>query len=217
MSNSIRDRLISYLAAGVSQSAAAEAVGVSPSYVTELLDQPGVRSEVAAVRGETLHKQLKADEKLELGEAKALEKMVAMIPYSRNLGEVTKTFAVLNAAKRKAAVLRGEESGASGVSVTIVLPKAAELMLQVNSQNNVVEVQGRSIAPLPSKELPKLAASLRQRASDQLAVPSLEAPEPPHVVEHGLRREERDRVAAQERLSILDDHKLVLNGVQVVI
>lgn len=216
--SSVREKLINYLAAGVSQSAAAEAVGVTPSYVSQLLEEDGVRGEIAGVRGETLNKQLKQDELVEQGEKAALEKMIAMLPYSRSLSETTKAFATLNAAKRKSIEALGRDNNNSGIAVTIVMPQAASVMMQVNVDNQVVEIAGKSIAPLPSAQLPGLAARLKERLEGTVAVPPLPAPEPkPHVVEHQLRRESLDRVAAQQKLSVLDDHTMILNGVKVVI
>lgn len=215
--SSVREKLISYLAAGVSQSAAAEAVGVTPSYVTQLLDEEGVRSEIAAARGETLNKQLKQDELVERGEKAALEKLINMLPYAKSLGETAKVFSILNGAKRKAELARATEDNSTGLSVTITLPQAAALMLNINSQNQVVEIQGKSIAPLPSRELPKLADRLKQRMGES-HVPALEAvPRKQHVEEFHQRQETADQAEATRKLSILDDHKLVLNGVQVVI
>lgn len=206
MSSATRDKIISLLGAGCSQAVAAEAAGVTPGYVSQLLDEEGVRAAIGKQRAEVVGEQIKQDQTLENAEKRALEKLVLALEYETDTSTLTRSFAVLNTAKRKAQAR--QEDTQAGMTVNIVLPKAAMLMIQANAQGNVVEVNGKSIAPLPSRELPKMAERLQQRALEQ---------QRPHVVEHQQRAASRDRDMAQERLSVMQDHEMVIGGVRVVI
>lgn len=211
MSNSTRDKIINYLGAGVSQAIAAEAAGVSPSYVSQLLMEPGVLEEIGLLKAGKLEAAVEADATVEQGEKLALERTIKLIPFIKSAREAVSVYGTLNAAKRKAVEDRQSESAQNSMSVTLVLPKAAKIMIQVNTDNQIVDVDGTTTAPLPSKALPamakRLGVKLPQDVTTVEALPS--------------RQQELAAVSQQKDLqrahSILNDITTVIDGVQVVI
>lgn len=208
MSHSTREKIISYLGAGVSQAIAAEAAGVSPSYVSQLLLEPGVLEEIGLLKAGKLEAAVEADASVEHGEKLALERTIKLIPFIKNAREAVAVYGTLNAAKRKA-----QEEAADGrvqaMTVTLVMPKAAKVMIQVNTDNQIIDVDGTTTAPLPSKALPAMAARLANK-SGATTIEALPSPQR-ELVEKG---QQKDLARAH---SILNDITTVIDGVQVVI
>lgn len=204
--SSVREKIIGYLAAGVSQSVAAEAAGVTDGYVSQLLEQEGVREEIALKRSAKLEQHIKTDDSIERGEELALKMLVKKLesPLGVSFKEGLQAFSVFNAAKKKTEAGAGGNGTGSVDHVVFVLPKAAKIMIQVNSDNQIIEVDGKTTAPLPSKVLPQMQKRLELQRTQEL----------PHVVDI----KEKAKVLDQERAtSMLRDITTVIDGVPVVI
>ena len=205
MSSSVRDKIIGYLAAGVSQSAAAQAAGVTEGYVSQLCELEEVRELIAAKKGDRLEAHIEIDDQIEKGEKLALKQIVRRLESPLTpLKEAVQAFSVLNGARKKSEA--GQTgNGVGGVdTVVFVLPKAAKVMIQVNSDNQIIEVDGRTTAPLPSKALPAMAK--------QLSAPKIM--ELPHITDVREKAQLRDEERAK---NVLADIATVIDGVQVVI
>jgi len=201
--SSVRDKIIGYLAAGVSQTIAAESAGVSDSYVSQLLEQEGVREEIAAKKSVKLERHIEVDDTIENIEKEALKIVSSKLKFV-NAVEASKIFATMNAARKKADAGAIGNSAGQVDTVVFVLPKAARTMIQINSDNQIIEVDGKTTAPLPSKVLPQLQKRLEQQKTVEL----------PHITD--IR--EKAKVADSERAkSILKDVTTMIDGVQVVI
>lgn len=197
MTTAIRDKIISYLGQGIQQSLVADAVGVTEGYVSQLLREPGVREEVAAKKAGTLEKDLAKDTLIEDVEMKALEQVKAKLTFAK-LGEAANVFKIMNAARKKTVEL--PENDSAGIQlVTITMPKAGMVAIQLNTQNQVIEVAGRSMAPLPSRALPMLANEVKERSNQKATAAD--------IIEK-LRK--ADATTASERLANL---VTVINGV----
>lgn len=169
-SDPTRDRLVSLLGAGVSQTAAALACGVTDGYISQLLEDPQVIAAIGNLRAEKLETAIKVDKSVEALEARALETLAAKLPYAKSALETARIYQILNTAKRKATSSDLSSDAASDQLVTIVLPKAAKVHVALNTQNQVIEIQGRSMATLPSKSLPLLSdIRSKQKADDAAA------------------------------------------------
>lgn len=184
MNSVTKDRLLGYLAAGVSQTAAASAVGVDPSYVSQLLEQDDFKIALVERSAGRLQKAIDHDESIESLETKAARVIEQKLPFVRNALEAARIFQILNSSKKRAVASPDSSQGAGGVqSVTIVLPKAAAVSLRMNTQNQVIEVEGRAMAPLPSRNLPAL-----QEAEAARAKQLLDTATPQHTIIDGVVR-----------------------------
>jgi hypothetical protein len=209
MSTATRDKIIGYLGRGVSPLVTATSCGVTPAYVSQLLEEESVREEIALKRASLLEDALAADSTLERIEKAALKQVEAKMPFVRTAIEAVKIAATLNGMKRKAASTDQTSDALAAQQVTILLPRAASVNLKINENNQVIEVEGRTMAPLPSKALPSLQARLAPPA----AVVDVK-PLTPATVAH------REKVAVadtQRAKGILRDLTLHMNGVQVVL
>ena len=153
-----RVKLLGLLGAGVSQTSAALACGISDGYVTQLLADPDFIAALANQRTEKLETAIKHDDTIESVEAKALKTLDAKLAFVRNPLEAARIFQILNAAKKRAVVTDSRPEALGAQQVSIVLPKAAAVHITMNTANQVIDIAGRSMATLPSKSLPTLQA-----------------------------------------------------------
>lgn len=210
MSTATRDKIIGYLGRGVSPQVTATSCGVTPAYVSQLLDLEDVRDEIALRRAGLLEEALEADTTIERIEKAALKKVEEKLPYVRSAIEAVKIAATLNGMKRKAASTDQGADVLAAQQVTILLPRAASVNLKINANNQVIEVEGRTMAPLPSKALPGLQVRMAAIALPVTDVTPLATP----VVVHREKAAVADLTRAK---GILRDLTLHMNGVQVVL
>lgn len=217
MSSSTREKIIEMLGHGVSQTVVAQAVGVSDGYVSQLLEIEEVREAVAEKKSGKLAAHIETDGSIEDSERKALRLISKKLDNPLvSLSDATKTFAVLNAARKKSEIgATGNNAGAVDM-VTFVLPKAAKIMIQINTDNQIVEVDGKTTAPLPSKALPSLQRQLaiQDRVKELLDRQQVIHSVPPHVEEV---REKARAMDERRATAVLADITTVIDGVAVVI
>jgi hypothetical protein len=165
----LHEKLLGFLAAGVSQTQAALAVGCSDGLVSQLLETPEFAALLASKRSHKVESAVKHDNKIEDVEEKALAALAAKLPFARGPMETARIFQILNTAKKRS-VLGTESPEALGAQqVTFVLPKHAAVQIQMNTRNQVVEISGRSMATLPSGALPALAAAKKESSDAERA------------------------------------------------
>lgn len=158
-SDPVKGKLVSFLAAGVPPSAAASAAGVTPAYVTQLLDDEEFRTAVVEASAKSLEDAIAKDTKVEDIKAKALRVIEQKLPFVRSALEATRIYQILDSTKKQAPT-GTQQNGQAGITmVNIILPKAAGMSLKLNGLNQVIEVEGRTMATLPSRELPILQAT----------------------------------------------------------
>lgn len=208
MSTSTREKIIAYLGQGIQQSIVASSCGVTPAYVSQLLELEEVRTEVAELKAKQLQVALDVDSTIERVEAEALRQIEKKLPFVRSAVEAAKVYSTLNAAKRKASSAASSEDVIAAQQVTIIVPRGAALHFKINANNQVIEVEGRTMAPLPSRALPDLQRSKLATASDKSEVQDVVA------LEHKARATAADEKRAT---SVLNDLTTFMNGVAVVL
>jgi hypothetical protein len=163
MLDPIREKLLGFLAGGVSQTAAALACGITDGYVSQILEEPEFMAALAERSVAKLETALAHDDSIETLEAASLKIIKDKLPFVRSALEATRIFKTLNEAKKRAAPATNQRPESLGAQqVTLVLPKAAAVHIQMNNQKQVIEIAGRSMATLPSSSLPGLSATRMQ-------------------------------------------------------
>jgi hypothetical protein len=163
----VQEKLLGFLAAGVSQSAAALACGISDGRVSQILEDPAFIQALADRSIQKLEAAIEHDDSIGALEKKSLAVLEAKLPFVRTAMEAAKIFQTLNNANRHAAPATNSRPESLGAQqVTLVLPKAAAVHIQMNSQNQVIEIAGRSMATLPSKSLPALSEDRKILATE---------------------------------------------------
>lgn len=229
MSTATRDKIIAYLGQGIQQSIVATSCGVTPAYVSQLLELEEVRLEVAAIRAKQLDSAVDTDSSIERIEKMALKAIESKLTFVRSAIEAAKIFQILNNAKRKTSSTDQASDALAAQQVTVVIPRGAAIHFKLNDSNQVIEVEGRTMAPLPSKALPALQKRLASRspAADTsimdvamsvpriLKVPaSAAAGAAASATAFAAKKEASDSARAT---GILRDLTMHLNGVDVVL
>jgi len=147
--NTTNDRILTLLGDGVGAEQVAAAVGVSPSYISQLLSDDEFSSRVSELRYENLRKHNQRDSELDALEDTIIEKMKHALPMVMRPMELTRMLSVVNAAKRRGssapdAIIQKQQV------VTITLPQIVVNKFIANAQNQVVQIGTQDLVTMQS-------------------------------------------------------------------
>lgn len=220
MSTSVRDKVIAYAGQGIAPAVIATACGVTPAYISQLLDLEDVKSEISQVRAGKLEDAIAADTAVETVEKAALAQIKAKLPFVKDAVSAARIFTALNNAKKKATPNEQNMDAVSAQQVTVTIPRGAALHFKINEVNQVIEVEGRIMAPLPSRSL----ADLQKRVSQSklgvsdAAVLEVGQIQVPVLTSLAVAHRERQQAADTNRATnILRDLTMHIDGVEVVL
>lgn len=147
------DKVVKYLSKGLSTTAIAKAVGCEPSYISQLREREDIKAKVAANSAELEVADVTFDEELEDAEETALARIKRQLPMA-NLGQALVAFRTLNTARRRK---DGPVAPVQvNVNVTLELPSSALPRYVTNQQNEIVEVDGRTLVSAAPQQLANL-------------------------------------------------------------
>src|SRR6478609_1276475 len=149
----MNDRIIQLLKHGIPPSAVAKAVGCDPSYISQLMADENIREEVSLARVNDVEKGVTVDSQIKNIEEKALQRLDDLVAYVSKPTELLRIFEVMNTAKKRTEEITGLNQQSTAPLVNITISQHAAVALRISSDNQVVEVDGRSMATLPSKQL----------------------------------------------------------------
>lgn len=146
------ERILNLLGSGVAAEQVAAAVGVSASYVSQLLSTDEFSAAVSELRYKSLQKHNERDSSLDSLEDKILEKMHQSLPLVMRPLELTRMLQVVNAAKRRGtsapdSILQKQEV------VTLTLPPVIINKFTTNIQNQVVQAGHQELVTMQSGTL----------------------------------------------------------------
>lgn len=153
MSTVSTDLIIDYLAQGIPTSAIAAAVGCTDSYISQIKALPETQEQIAARQVAHTVADVEFDTRLERTESAALDKIEQNLPFA-NLGQALAAFRILNSARRrKDGILQPEVGGSTTVNVTLTLPAVAIPRYVTSQQNEIIEVEGKTMMTATPKSL----------------------------------------------------------------
>lgn len=130
------------LAAGSTKSEAAEALGITPSAVTQLaLD-------------EQIQKSSKLDSKYDSIENKLLDQLERTIPMLMRPDQIARTLQIVNGAKRRGVAAQLDNTPKQVISLT--LPTTIQNRFVLNSSNQVVAAGNQELVTMQSANVQKL-------------------------------------------------------------
>jgi hypothetical protein len=169
----MKEKIVEMLGAGVTPTQVALACGVSDSYISQLLADENIATEVAEKRTVRAAAFVESDASLDSDEE------IARSAVRRNLDhgflkpmETLRHFQVLNAARRKSDSHAGAQVPTSTV-VQLNLPAAAAVQFRLTVDRQVIEVDGRSMTTMPAQRVTKM---LREKKAQEMLQTSLEGP-----------------------------------------
>lgn len=157
-----RERALTLLGSGLSPTVVASALGVTESYISQLLSEEEFAIQVTQLRYESLAKHNARDAELDKLEDKLIEKMHNLLPLMIRPMEVIRAFSIINAAKRRGASTP-QQITEQQTLVNLNIPITVENKFVVTSDNQVVEVNSQTLLPMQSSNVQKLLENVRKK------------------------------------------------------
>lgn len=151
-----KEQIFELLAKGVAQHKVPAIVGVSASYVSQLLMDEQFTQELAEARTETALARREHDDAMDELETLTLSKLAEAIEFETKTAPLLKAFQTLNNAKRRTMGEAHEQASAPSITVNIRLPdhlRTRTVQHDTNANNEVIEVEGRAITTMPSNSV----------------------------------------------------------------
>lgn len=162
----IQDRAMKLLGSGLAQETVALTLGVSPSYISQLMAQEEFAAQVLELRFLSLQKHNERDSALDSLEDSLIEKLRSSLAFCVRPMEIVKAFQVINGAKRRGASAPEQISHQNNI-VTVILPTQVIQKITVNAQNQAIRAGEQELITMQSGTL------LREVKGEQNA-PTLE-------------------------------------------
>lgn len=144
-----------YLAQGIPTQQVAAAVGCEESYISQLRADPEIIAMIAELTVATTTRDVDFDERMNTAEEKALDRLERSLGFA-NFSQSLAAFRTLNGARRrKDGPL---QPNVTQVNVTLTLPAAAVPRYLTNSQNEIIEVEGKTLVSATPASLDALMA-----------------------------------------------------------
>lgn len=159
-----REKARELLGAGLSNVVVASALGVSESLVSQWLSDDLFASEVQKLKLTNLTEATSRDRKWNTLEDRLLEKLEDLLPMLVNPMAVVNALKAVNSAVRRGAP-KEQSATAQSTHVHLHMPALLAAKFVVNPVNQVVEVDGRSVATMPANAV---VAEMNRRKSQGL-------------------------------------------------
>lgn len=145
-----KELVIKLLSQGIPTSQIAAAAGCDESYVSQLKADPEIAKRVAEKTAVTTIADANFDERLDRAEETVLGRIEKSIGFA-NLPQALAAFRTLNTARRRKEGPIGP--AVTNINVTLTLPANALPRYVTNSNNEIVEVEGRTLVSATPKSL----------------------------------------------------------------
>jgi len=161
-------RILKLLSSGVcSQEQAARAIGVDPSYVSQLCAESDFQLQIAEELKKGIEQAVAIDETYGDIEKNLSSKLKELVPWMTSPETVLRTLKFVNEAKRKTQVGSPEASGMNGSAngsegrgiVKLQLPNVIIQNFVVNPNNEIVAIGDKELVTLNSASLNQLVKS----------------------------------------------------------
>jgi hypothetical protein len=151
-----KEKIKQLLGTGLSNEIVASAVGCDQSYISQLLADEQFAAEVTALRVVALTANSERDKNIDSIEDRLIGKLSEAVDMGLiyKPGDVLRSFAVVNAAKRRG-VAAHEGAKVREAVVTLTIPTVVINQFVTNTLGEVIEVDGQTLVTKPSSELLK--------------------------------------------------------------
>lgn len=147
-------RALELLGSGVPQESVASALGVTPSYISQLLSDEDFASKVVSLKYNALTKHTERDAKYDALEDTLLTKLDKAVPLILRPLDIMRALKTVNEAKR-----RGTDSKESIIAqqniVEITMPTQIVQQFTTNIKNQVIIAGGQDLTTIQSGDLRK--------------------------------------------------------------
>ena len=152
VSTSTEERALTLLGSGVQAEAVANALGVTPSRISQLLSQEDFASKVANLRYEILQKHNVRDNAYDTLEDKLIKKLENSINLMAKPDTLIRAVSVVNNAKRRGQSSPDHVANHTNI-VQLILPTIIKEIFATNLDNQVVRAGEQELLTMPSSNL----------------------------------------------------------------
>ena len=152
-----KEQAIELLCKGISTTQVADAIGVDPSYISQLRQEEGVEERIAHALAATSIADVEFDDRVQRAEDLALQQIEKRLPFA-NISQSMQAFKILNGAVKRKHQNLNPGAGA-GVAVNIHLPASAVPRYTLNARNEIVDVEGKAMVAATVKSLDEVLAA----------------------------------------------------------
>lgn len=145
-------RALEMLGNGLPPNVVASALGISDSYISQLLGEESFSMQVTAKRYTTLQAATSRDRGYDDIEDALIAKMKELLPLMYKPMEVLRAITVINAAKRRGADAP-DNTVIHQTVVQLTLPQAITAKFVTNVNNQVVEVDSKALITIEASQL----------------------------------------------------------------
>lgn len=150
--HTVEDKILELLGAGLGPAVVASTLGITESRISQLLAQEAFATKVIAARLARVKGTVDRDNKWDKIEDALLEKLENIIVFIADPMKIIRMLQVVNAAKRRGAgAMEGQGAASAGTIVQITGPARVLMQFITNGNNEVIDVNGRSLVPMQSK------------------------------------------------------------------
>lgn len=160
-SNTIQ-MIIRYASRGFKQVEIARAVGVDESYVSQIVNDPQYASQIEMAAVQETEKNSKYDDKLDLVEDAAMDIVQRKLSLATSMKDALLVAHRINSMKRRRDTAPATRQPQATV-VNLVLPQIAVNNYVMNSQSEIIEVEGRTMISAAPAQLENLAKQVLGR------------------------------------------------------
>lgn len=153
--SSMETRAIALLTAGIPAGKVAEALGVTPARISQLMEEQSFKEALAEAKFSHLNRYNEADANLDSLESKVVKKLDSVMELVHNPMQLTRIFSAVNAAKRRGASNLAELPD-TGAIVQLNLPTKIVNNFQVNINNQVIKVGNEDLITIQPHALDNL-------------------------------------------------------------
>lgn len=165
---SAKDMALEMLAQGLQPPVVAATIGVTESYISQLLSDEDFAAAVAEKRSLQSQADMQYDDKLARVEEVYLDRIEQKAGMA-NLQQSMQAFKIINGAKRKKDRSAQPLTQNIGVVVNIALPTIVAPQYLLNQNSEIVEVEGKTMISASPKSLDGMVAARKPVQQPQLA------------------------------------------------
>lgn len=148
----------SLLGAGATPSQVASALGVDPSYISQLLSNEEFSRQVTEIRYTSLVRHNERDGKLDTLEDTLIKKLQDLIPHMYKPSEIIHAFTRINQAKRRGSAAP-EQAIQHQTVINLNLPTQILQHFTVNAKNQVIQAGQQELITVQSGRMSQLLSS----------------------------------------------------------
>lgn len=151
---STQQRIASLLANGVQHSIVAGACGITPGYLTQLIENDSELKElVHAAKSKHVERILARDRQYDAIETAILDELPGLVESCTSLGEGVRALAMLQdmKTKRQAGIMQpgqGQDGIGAGVQLHLSDIAAAKVQVTLNGKRAIIEIGGQDVRPM---------------------------------------------------------------------